>query len=195
MKKFMRFAICAGLMLGSIGLIHADVVTVKSARNFNRILRKHAIVIALFYKEDKKLMRNDRNLKMNLEALERMMRRVAQYGRYEDTQISFVRINTARDDLESLARDYGVNTLPAIILLKDGRLIKDGIIHGFITDTELQSFIDEHVGNTINMFVQAKSEHKRRRRKRTTSTYIGYGVGAGYGYPYYGGGVGFGVAF
>jgi thioredoxin-related protein len=173
---------------------------VKSTKDFNHVLDNNNMVVALFYKSDRETRKN-RQLSRNIELLENMMLRVAGRDRYKDAHIAFVRINTVGHDLEELAHDYEVNTVPTFMLFQNGGVVHDGVKIGFTSDRDLQLFIDKHLGSTINAYVQMEAEQKRRRnRRRRTYTYVGYGVGAypyygGYGYPYYGGGIGFGFGF
>lgn len=198
--KSLRYIFFAWAVLCSAGIMRGDVSEVKSAKNFHRLLSKRSLIVALFYQQDKS-MRKDQNYRRRFESLERMVRRVASQERYREAQVLFVLINTARGDLSELASDYGVGTMPAFMLFKEGRLVRNAQAKGFITDYQLQSFIDEYMGHTINSFVQARAARKMR-RSTSGGVYTSFGIGYGgypyggyYGYPYYGGGVGFGVGF
>ncbi len=200
--KSIRYALCAFFALTSVTILHGDTreIRIKSSKNFNKVLNRHPLVVALFYQNDKTT-HKDKELKQKIESLERMFNRVSGGIRYRDAHMVFARINVVGDDLEGLAMDYDVSTLPAFLLFRDGRVIHGAQQVGFVRDAALQSFIDEHVGDTINAYVQSKAERMRRReRNRRTYTYVGYGVGAPYyggyyGSPYYGGSVGFGFGF
>lgn len=55
--------------------------------------------------------------------------------RYDD--INFVKVNV--DDYSDIAREYGVMTIPTVILFKDGKEIKRNI--GFMSNEELIEFL------------------------------------------------------
>lgn len=186
--------------LACVVLLTADTFKSKSTKSFDRVLKKHDMVVALFYKEDKEVKR-DKALSRRIDSLERTFRRVAEEHRYKDAKVSFIRVNTAKRELEDLAREYGVKTLPTILLIQDGQPMRGAVLQGFINTQMLRSFIDEYFGGMINMRLEERAERKRRRAQdRGSYTYFGYGYGYG-GYPYYGyygapyGGVGFGFTF
>lgn len=193
--KYMYGIAIALMLCATMGFARGSSyqIRVKSTKDFNRVLDKHALVVALFYKNDRDTRKN-KELNRKIELLEDTVKRIAERDRYKDARIAFVRINIIGDDLESLAQSYDVETMPTFMIFKHGGVVRGGITTGFIDARELRLFIDQHIGRTINAFVQAEAE-RRRRKHRRTYTYVGFGAYPGYyGYPYYGG-VGFGFGF
>lgn len=197
------------LLLCGLSYLHADMSEIRSQSKLDHLLRKRELVVALFYKSDRDTRKND-ELASNIAHLERIFKHVAQEDRYKDAKIMFVRINVASPQAEELAAHYDIQTLPTVILFKQGSVVhtagKNSPIaqkSGFVRGQALELFIDEHMGEMINTYVQINAERKRRKERTSSfSTYVGYGYGYGpypyygyYGYPYVGGNVGFGFSF
>jgi hypothetical protein len=197
----------AVLMLCLATRMHAEMGEIRSQSKLDYLLRKRELVVALFYKSDRDTRKNS-ELSSNIAELERIFKRVSEDDRYKDAKIMFVRINVAGSQAQELAATYDVQTLPTIILFKNGRVVHTAGPNspiaqekGFVRSQVLQLFIDEYLGETINTYVQINAERKRRKEKtHRTYTSVGFGYGAYpyygyYGYPYVGGNVGFGFSF
>ncbi len=205
----MKRMICVILALGMASLMYADMGEIHSQSKLDHLLRKRELVVALFYKSDRDT-RKSEELASNIAALERIFKRASEEDRYKDAKIMFVKINIANAQAEDLAAEYDIQTLPTVILFKDGSVVhtagRNSPIaqkRGFVRGQALQLFIDEYLGETINTYVQMNVERKRRKERTSNfSTYVGFGYGYGpypyygyYGYPYVGGSVGFGYSF
>lgn len=197
------------LLLGVASFMHADMMEINSQTKLDNLLRKRELVVALFYKRDRETRKNE-GLTANIGHLEHIFKLVSQDSRYKDAKIMFVKINLANSQAEDLAAEYNIQTLPTLILFKQGRVVRTAGMNspiaqktGFVRGQAMQLFIDEYLGETINTYVQINAESKRRKERSSNfSTYVGFGYGYGpypyygyYGYPYMGGGVGFGFAF
>lgn len=206
----MKRMICAILALSMASLMYADMGEIHSQSKLDHLLRKRELVVALFYKTDRETRRSS-ELSSNIAELERIFRRISEDDRYKDAKIIFVKVNVANAQAEDLAAEYDIQTLPTIILFREGRVVhtagRNSPIaqkRGFVRGQALQLFIDEYFGERINTYVQINAERKRSKEKRSSnfSTYVGFGYGYGpypyygyYGYPYVGGNVGFGFSF
>jgi hypothetical protein len=205
----MKRMICVILALGMASLMYADMGEIHSQSKLDHLLRKRELVVALFYKSDRDT-RKSEELASNIAALERIFKHASEEDRYKDAKIMFVKINIANAQAEDLAAEYDIQTLPTVILFKDGSVVhtagRNSSIaqkRGFVRGQALQLFIDEYLGETINTYVQMNAERKRRKERTSNfSTYVGFGYGYGpypyygyYGYPYVGGSVGFGYSF
>lgn len=197
------------LMLCAANALYADMAEIHSQSKLNNLLRKRELVVALFYKTDRDTRKNS-ELTTNIGQLEHIFKLVSEDSRYKDAKVMFVKINVANSQAEDLAAQYDIQTLPTVILFKQGQVVhaagKNSPIaqkRGFVRGQALQLFIDEYLGDTINTYVQINAERKRRKESTSNfSTYVGFGYGYGpypyygyYGYPYMGGSVGFGFNF
>lgn len=54
-----------------------------------------------------------------------------------NSNINFIKVNV--DDYAEIAREYGVMTIPTVILFKDGKEVKRNI--GFMSENEFNDFI------------------------------------------------------
>jgi hypothetical protein len=197
------------LMLCVANVAHAEMGEIRSQSKLDHLLRRRELVVALFYKSDRDT-RKHTELSSNIAQLEHIFKLVSQDDRYKDAKVMFVRINVADAQAEQLAAEYDVQTLPTVILFKQGRVVhtagRNSPIaqkRGFVRGQALQLFIDEYLGDIINTYVQINAERKRRKESSSNfSSYVGFGYGYGpypyygyYGYPYAGGNVGFGFSF
>lgn len=57
----------------------------------------------------------------------------------ENKDVKFLKLNV--DEEEELAREYGVMTIPTLILFKDGEIVKQNT--GFVPKEFIQSWLDE----------------------------------------------------
>lgn len=196
-------------MLCVANALYADMGEIHSPSKLDHLLRKRELVVALFYKTDRDTRKNS-ELSSNISRLEHIFKLASEESRYKDAKVMFVKINVANPQAEDLAAEYDIQTLPTIILFRQGRVVHTAGTNspiaqkrGFVRAQALQLFIDEYLGETINTYVQINAERKRRKERSSNfSTYVGFGYGYGpypyygyYGYPYVGGSVGFGYSF
>ena len=188
--------------------------SVSSVNSFYRALEKRQLAVAMLYRSDSNMKKENRTLYRQIEDAKSAFKSLGSVRLYKNADIRFIRANVAKKKLDSLPGDFtvSVHQEPVYILFKNGRPIKGpnakGIIHGFLNVGKLRSFIDSNMSDAIEDYLDDKAERRARERERSnTRVYFGGGYpwyGAypyygGWGYPYggygYGGRVGFGVSF
>jgi thioredoxin-related protein len=159
-NKIMRLMIALIALSGSLS--EAKVRVIKSRRDFEQNLSKKTMMIALFYEGQKERGKGRNDNK----GLTRMYDDFSSYQPYDDADIIFVKVNTARKDLADLASLYGVTDIPAFIFFNHGKRIVNNKgepleLHGFVSRADLQASIENCCGVTINKLVAQKKERNK----------------------------------
>jgi hypothetical protein len=160
-KKMMSLIIA--LVALSSSLSEAKVRVIKARRDFEQNLSKKTMMFALFYEGQK-----DRGKgRSKNRGLTRMYDDFSAYQPYDDADIIFVKVNTARKDLADLASLYGVTDIPAFIFFNNGKRVVDDKgkpieLHGFVSRADLQASIENCCGVTIDKRVAQKKERNKR---------------------------------
>jgi hypothetical protein len=164
MKNYNKSIVAFLLMLTALSssLSEAKVRVIKARRDFEQNLSKKTLMVALFYEGQK-----DRGkARSKNRGLTRMYEDLSTYQPYDDADIVFVKVNTARRDLAELASLYGVTNIPTFIFFNNGqRLVDDkGVpvqLQGFVSRAELQATIENCCGVTIDKLVAMKKDRNR----------------------------------
>lgn len=206
MKKILRmhryaFAFMVlGSLLGVQASMSAKIVRVKSASRFYRALRKYPLAVVMFYAESKQM--REQGLKEDIDAVERRFENVSQTSSFYDADVAFIKVNTEKRDLQSVANDFSVAQVPTVVLFdREGTIVRDKegknilMLSGYnMTTQQLQKFVEDNLGGDIqDILDEAAAARKRRQERRYYyAPYGGFGWG-GYGYPY--GGYGYGYPY
>ena len=212
-KGYILIGMLIIFIAGYLGFVSAR--SVGSVSSFYRVLEKEKLAVAMLYRSDKNMKKENRPLYKKIEEAKSAFKTLSSVRLYKNADIRFIRANIAEKKLSSLPGDFSISVHqePVYILFKNGRPIKGpnmkGITHGFFNVGQLRSFIDSNMSDAIEDYLDDKAERRARERARA-DTRVYFGVGGGYpwygaypyyggwGYPYggYGGGrVGFGISF
>ncbi len=130
--------------------VSAKMKSVNSRRDFEHTVANDSMVVALFYDEKDK-------------GLTQMYEDVSKVQKYDDADIVFLRINTARPQLNKLAQLYRVTTMPTIIFFHKGKQLHDvkgrptAELMGNISRSDLQLSIDAHFGKEMAQYIAGKN--------------------------------------
>lgn len=132
--------------------IFAKVRPVSSRRELEQAVAKKSMVVVLFYEEQ-----NNGSTKGLLEMFEDL----SGYQPYNDADIVFLKVNTKRKDLATLASLYHVATIPSFIFFNNGMQLLDErrlpiMIQGNIARSELQNVIDRLFGSQMKHYIDRK---------------------------------------
>ncbi|HLW73045.1 MAG TPA: thioredoxin family protein [Candidatus Babeliales bacterium] len=172
-KKLVVLAIVSVLL--SAGMSYAKVRAVKARRDFEQSVAKESMVVALFYDDQKK----DAVLRNKNKGLMRMYDDVSSYQNYDDADVIFLKVNSARKELYELAALYGVTTVPAFIFFHKGKRLVDKqgspiMLTGFVSRDTLQSFIDTHYGVEVEQYIATKEARNKQRLEREGESWKPY---------------------
>lgn len=209
-KKLLIKSICVCIIGGAFYGLWTKDLLIRSREKLFQKVGKTALAVVLFYAEDRDQAK-DKEYKRQIRELEQVMRDVSGMPIYKEADLLFIRVNAAQGKTDGLHREYGIKTLPACILFKDGAPIYDTRgsvvgLYGFpaITRADLKKIIDAYCMQDIQRILQNKAIIRQRQLEeaRINALYWGpywmpygpYGWGPGdygYGYP---SGVGFGFS-
>jgi len=145
MKKLMLIATC--LLLAN-GASYAKMKSVTSRRDFEQTIAKESMVVALFYNENDK-------------GLTQMYEDVSKVQKYDDADVIFLRVHTARPELSNLAQLYHVTVMPTFLFFHKGQLLAEK--KGNVSRGQLQSSIDTYFGTEIVQYVARKNVRNNNR--------------------------------
>lgn len=157
-KKIIIAAFICAFMITEY--VQAKARSVTTRRDFERNLSRDAMVVALFYEDQKGGGMRDKN-----KGLIGMYEDVSKYQPYDDADIIFLKVNVSRKELADLASLYGVTTIPMFLFFSKGQRLIDAqgnpiMAEGFISRMDLQALIDRYYGMQIKNYV-AQKEKKR----------------------------------
>ncbi|HSC24869.1 MAG TPA: thioredoxin domain-containing protein [Candidatus Babeliales bacterium] len=136
-------------------MFYAKVRTIGSSREFEQSIAKKSMVVVLFYvNKDRKLIH--------------MYDDVSTYQPYNDADIVFLKVNTARKELNRIALSYGINVMPTFMFFNNGKPLLDNegavvSLTNFVTRDVLQSFINQHYGVEIENYIKQKKNIENQR--------------------------------
>lgn len=130
----------------------AKVRPVSSRRELEQAIAKKSMIVVLFYEEQKN---------SPTKGLLEMFDDLSGYQPYNDADIVFLKVNTKRKDLATLASLYHVGTIPSFIFFNRGIQLMDQrklplMIQGNIARSELQSIIDRFFGPQMKQYIDRK---------------------------------------
>lgn len=195
MKKINYVSLCAIVVLVCTFIaLFARVQSGSSERELDNKIIKNNFVVVMFYRKGKEE-KSDKELRSKLERLDSTYDSLSAKTKYKDAGVAFVRMNIVKEELEEVARIYGVRELPAFIVFENGKQAVDNegkpaILKGFATRADLTNFIETYIGEEIDAYLRDKEQERARRREEDAyyrATYAPYYYYPYYyGYPYYG---------
>ena len=212
------YVVACFLLLIALGYVKTlPARSVGTQKSFNRLVEKHPFVIAMLYNKERRLKKNDRDLYNRIKSAQDAFKQASKMQQYKAADMRFIRANVAEKKLAYVPDSFGVTVQqePVYILFSRGLPMsnKNGVpveTRGFLDVQAIKSFIDTHLYDAIEDYVDDKMERRAQEKERArSSAYFGIGGYPWYGYyPYHGGwgypwgygygprvGFGFGVGF
>lgn len=207
-KRLFFKLLCVCVLGGALYSLWAKDVFIKSREKLFKQVGKTALAVVLFYHEDKEQSK-DKEYKSMVREWTQVLSDVSSTPLYKETDILFARVNVAVGKTEGLHQEYGIKTLPACVLFKDGAPLFDtrGVIvglYGTCTRADLKKIIDAYFTQDMQRILKSKAIIRQRQLEQAQlnalywgpywAPYGAYGWGPGdygYGYP---SGVGFGFS-
>lgn len=170
--------------------------TIKSRTDFASEIRKFPRALVIFYETKFDTKEERRAYEKSFKNARRAFDSVGKMNRYKDSSVAFLRVDLDKNELVTVAKQYGVDTLPTYMLFIDGRPLKtqQGAVvqrTGFLEKDDIINLIERHYGRDINSILKELSRLRQREREERAQSgwspyfYWGYGGGYPYGYPYY----------
>jgi hypothetical protein len=136
--------------------LQARVRTAQTEREFDQQVRKSRIMVALFYDGG------------NQRPFFHMYESVSSRKLYDDADVVFIKLNMKNKGTNTLVNRYAVMTNPCFIILKDGKPIIDSNgkiaqLVGFVSERELQNFINSYCMQDIKTMVKEKEQNRKQR--------------------------------
>lgn len=154
----------------------AKVRSVGSQREFEQNVAHKGICVALFYNAgDKK----DITMQKNNKQLQRMVEDVSAQQSYDDADVVFIKINSARKEFDTIVNSYVVTRVPCFLLFDNGRQVmnaqnKPAVLHDFVVREELEAFINNYCGKEINALNNAKEATQKKRMDEEKESWLPY---------------------
>ncbi len=190
-------------LLMLIGLVcipslNAKYKKARSVDSFYGLLARAPYAVALFYDKSKDNMR-DEAIRRSIKDLEIMFRSLSKNPAYKEADLQFIRVDVARRDLSSLAEQYRIRYYPTAMTFV-GRELVGQPIAGKLYREQLQSLINQNLGQKMQAVMKEKQKQRQRELQRARirayqwaawGPYWYGGYGGYYGYrPYWGRGYG-----
>lgn len=167
----------------------ARIKRISSERNFYYVLKNARLAIVMFYVKSEKE-KKDSDMREQIAQLEDSFETLNTRDRYKDAELSFIKVNCVRTDLDELAHDHGIETYPSFILFDEDELVTDEsgnpvILTGFVTRSQLKQFIEDNFSDHIAEILKQKDSLIKRRREEAHVTWVPYYYPYDYYYPYW----------
>ncbi|HEX4372957.1 MAG TPA: thioredoxin family protein [Puia sp.] len=165
-KMYKNILVIVVMVLMGVLQIDARVRTIQTEREFDQQLNKSNFLVALFYEGPHKRAGKFQQEKMR--PFFQMYETVSGRKLYDDADVVFTKININNQAMGELMRRYAVTTNPAfVIFIKQQPVIasngKIAQLIGFVSEHELQEFINAYCMNGIQQKVQAKEQNRKER--------------------------------
>ncbi len=173
-KKALIISIVVGFGISEIVL--AKVRSIGSQREFEHHVANQGICVVLFYDGgDKK----DSDMREKNKQLQRMLEDVSAQQLYDNADVVFIKINSARKEFKIILDQYGITKVPCFMLFCDGKHIKNEqnescLLHGFITREQLESMLDSYCGQEIKRLNDAKLARQKKVIDEEKSSWLPY---------------------
>jgi len=212
-KKLISMMIVVLSLFFNLG-VHTRVRTFKSDENLRKYLRESGVAVVMFYrtpdrpkdadKAEKAAYKDELN---DLKDLRARFEVTSKSDEYKEVDMAFLQGNMNREDVQQVAAEFGVQTVPAFLVFYEGVPIKQAgkpvMLTGDVSRLELNEFVDKYLGDKIDEISEEKEKVLKRKLQeaRLRSYYAPYwygypywgpywGYGWGWGWPYYGWGWG-----
>ena len=204
-------SIAFGMYFAPSAFVIGKEMRAKSNRALDMLLAKSRYAVVMIYRSDKETKR-DKELRSSIKEQEAVFRSLSNSREFVEAELSFVRVNVAKDELFEFAQEHGVTQLPTFMLFVGGVPVKkaDGSevvkLEGFKARLELDAFINKHLEDGMDEMLEEKEEALKRKLQQARIRhyerpyypyfypYWHYPYWGGYGYyPYRRFGFGFGL--
>lgn len=170
----MMSIVMIGMLLVS-GVSSAKVKTIETKRNFEQSLKKDSMVIVLFYEGAKQ----KGGAHAPQKKLIRMFEELSAHQSYDDADVIFLKVNTSRAELSSLALSYGITVMPAILFFNNGKCLIDDqgkklLLTGFVSQEDISLFIEKYYGSEIQRRVAQKGRIKDEQVRKENESWKPY---------------------
>lgn len=160
--------------------LYAPVTPINSIDRFDQQVTRNDMVVAYLYQPAQEKC-DKKELKKQLDAF----KTVSRQGRYQDTGIKFMSANLAKDGLCVLETRHDLQADNNFLLFYKGDREED-LITGRQTPGDLEAFIENSWGGTIDDILKEQEEERKRieAQQRLAYAYWGPSWGCGYGCGY-----------
>jgi predicted HTH domain antitoxin len=161
MKNIKKIVVISLIVASIVNVqLFAKVRAMQSQRDFEREVAERGICVALFY---------DVSDKKNKD-VQRMFEDVSGKTSYDNADLAFIKINSARKEFNMLKQQYNIIAVPMIILFRNGQGVVDAqgnicILTGVVSREALELFIDKYCGAEIKKLNMAKDATRAQRLK------------------------------
>lgn len=178
----------------------AKDIRVRSKDDFFAKLSSAPYTLAIFYDRDREIMK-DKEIVRSIKDLEIQTKSLSQNPFYKGADLQFMRVDLDRKELESVAQQFNITTLPTYLLFVGRELVGKPLV-GFAYRSQVQKFIDQNLLDNMNSYMKEKQQQRARDLERAkirayNNAYLwgpywnpywsyGYAPYWGFGYrPYY----------
>jgi hypothetical protein len=179
MKRLMYIAFNYLLLLSFAHLLEAKYHHVSDQRRLDALLDTNDLAVVLLY--DKA---------MGQEPIKRIFKELSRGYSYYESDVAFISINSGRDVGINMARAYGIQKIPALLLFEGGELVIGKDMTPVVETTirsigDIRLFINTYFGDRIQDILRENEENYRMGRKKRRWSRSGFHFGISFGYPYY----------
>lgn len=177
MKNIKKVVVMSLIVIGMFsGQVVARVRAVSSQREFEQNIAHKGICVALFYNVTDK---RNAPLRQDNKQLQRMFENVSAKESYDSAGLVFIKINTARTDLDTLRHQYKISQVPQFVLFHNGQRVVDEqgrpcALTGFVSEKEIESFIDMHCGAEVKKLDMVKDDTQKRHIEAEKKPWLPY---------------------
>lgn len=173
-KKFLVITVIVSC--GITEIVLAKVRPIGSQREFEHHVANPGICVALFYEAGDK---RDSDIQEKNKQLQRMIEDVSAQQLYDNADVVFIKINSARKEFKTLLNQYDITKVPCFMFFCNGKHIKNDhdescVLHGFITREQLESMINSYFGQEIKRLNEVKTARQKRIIDEEKSSWLPY---------------------
>lgn len=165
--------------------LHAQIMHVRSDNKFYRVINHKPFALVIFYEQGRRHDPQTRNINDVVRALHHD-------SFYKMGGLQFLKVDTERDNLQEVAKHFGVTAMPAAVLFKNGAPVRNKqgalVMTRTITQSALRQLIDDTLGDQLQDRVDEKIEEREDRA--AAMSYYWYSPYWNYYGPYWGWGWG-----
>lgn len=162
MNKVIRSFLFIFLSVVVVYSLESRVRTKQSAREFDTQLAKTDIMVVLFYEGKPKTRRLDRVRDVS-DRLLRVYESVSNRKRYDDADVTFVKVNASESNSTVLINRYNIDHFPTYMIFINGKMALDSegkyaVYKGAGSEQEIESFINYYCDSTINDLIAQREQ-------------------------------------
>lgn len=154
------------MALAIVVTTQARVRTMQAAREFDQQLGKSNLMVVLFYDAANK--RESRADQDNMRSFFKMYEAISSRKLYDDADLIFAKLNMKNQAVSTLVQRYAIADSPCFILFIKGKPVVGGDgkivqLTGFVSEHELQEFINTYCMKNIKTMVNDKEQNRKER--------------------------------